>query len=508
MRDVLERNIGTQLRKIAFSALVYGALVIVCLGGVVWGLYLAFDGVLPVHWSATVPVLEFPVDLLFYNFVMPLAIRVLKPSDTLHDLYNWWFHKCARFLRLTNFFFGDRRPDEEGRHVRRSWWDALTRKKGDINNPVVGEEQRVQAEQEGRDVYFLRDGRFVRAPASDQVRIPKGTRVFVDVSETNERLDGAADSEDGLHGRASDMFTQVYIPPYFQLRIAAFIFLIWVFAAATGVGTTIVPLVIGRKIISSCVAHMRPVNDLYAFSAGLCVVGSVAYLAFYCRQGAIIAYGRLRQDVRSPHAAATGLLKGLTYVAQLVYLFAAVSVVLPSILALLTELYVFIPMDTYFNPGKPHVIHFVQDWTLGVLYVQMAVKFTLWNSRSRPAAALKAITRDGWFRPNVRLATRALIFPLTLFAILAVTAPLCLGLLLASTVFRSSPGQIQTQVYRYCYPAVLLVGLTYWVTHLIRRRLEVWRVNIRDEVYLIGERLHNFSEKRAKEVGMSRRVIT
>ncbi|KAA8572221.1 hypothetical protein EYC84_002127 [Monilinia fructicola] len=65
VRDVLERNVTTQLRKILFSALVYGALVVVCLGGVVWGLSFALKGVLPIHWSSNEPVLEFPVDLLF-----------------------------------------------------------------------------------------------------------------------------------------------------------------------------------------------------------------------------------------------------------------------------------------------------------------------------------------------------------------------------------------------------------------------------------------------------------
>src|SRR5882757_4757599 len=83
VRDVLERNVATQLRKILFSALVYGALVVICLGGVVWGLSFAFKGVLPIHWSSNEPVLEFPIDLLFYNFLMPLAVRFFKPSDGL-----------------------------------------------------------------------------------------------------------------------------------------------------------------------------------------------------------------------------------------------------------------------------------------------------------------------------------------------------------------------------------------------------------------------------------------
>ncbi|KLU90380.1 RING finger membrane protein [Magnaporthiopsis poae ATCC 64411] len=114
VRDVLERNVTTQLRKILFSAFVYGALVMVCLGGVVWGLWASLPGVLPVHYSSNEPVLEFPLDLLFYNFLMPLAVKFFRPSDGLHAMYTWWFRCCARALRVTWFLFGERRIDEEG----------------------------------------------------------------------------------------------------------------------------------------------------------------------------------------------------------------------------------------------------------------------------------------------------------------------------------------------------------------------------------------------------------
>ncbi|EAW06368.1 E3 ubiquitin-protein ligase SSM4 [Aspergillus clavatus NRRL 1] len=506
VRDVLERNITTQLRKIAFSALVYGALVIVCLGGVVWGLYYAFDGVLPIQWSASIPVLEFPADLLFYNFIMPLAIRSLKPSDGLHNLYDWWFHKCARYLRLTNFFFGDRQLDEEGYHVRNTWFGVLTGKKGDTDKPVVDEEERHTAENQQLDAYFVKDGRFVRAPASDQVRIPKGNQVFLEVTENNERVDGAPDADEGLHGRTNDMFTKVYVPPSFRSRIAAFIILIWVFAATTGVGTTIIPLVIGRKVMSSCFPN-RPLNDVYAFSMGICTVGTVAYLTLYCRACFTFVKDRLGPYIRSPRQALLGFSNGALDVMRLVYIFLAFSVVLPSLFALVMELYVLIPVHTYLGAAQAHVIHFVQDWTLGVLYVQMAIKFALWHSTSRPAAALNGVFRDGWLKPNVRLATRAILLPVTLLVTVAVALPLSFGFALNSTVYRVTP-DIQAKVYRYAFPATLLMSFVGWLGYLVRRQVDIWRVNIRDDVYLIGERLHNFREKRAKEVGVSRRVIT
>lgn len=507
IRDVLERSITTQLRKIGFSALVYGALVIVCLGGVVWGLDYAFDGVLPIHWSASAPMLEFPVDLLFYNFVMPLALQSMKPSDGLHELYDWWFHKCAQLLRLSNFFFPERHPEEEGRHVRHTWWEFLSRKQGDWEHPVIGPEQHAAAEKDNRGVYFLRDGRYVRAPASDQVRIPKGMQVFVEVTDQNDRVDGKSDPEDGLHGRSSDMFTKVYIPPYFRTRIAAFITLIWLFAATTGVGITIVPLVIGRWVVSSWAASPVPVNDIYAFSCGLCVVGTLAYMVFYCVIGIHAVRDHPETYLRSPREWASMSLNSLLYVGRLLSMGTTVVIFLPSLFALLTELYILIPAHTMVGNGQAHVVHVVQDWTLGVLYVQMAIKLTLWHPRSWPAAVLNNIFRDGWLRPNIGLAMRALILPLSLLTTVAVIVPLVLGGVLRWTVFYMYGGA-SSQIYRYTYPATLLVILAAWTIHFVLQRVAIWRINIRDDVYLIGERLHNFSEKRARDVGVSRRVIT
>lgn len=503
IRDVLERSITTQLRKIGFSALVYGALVIICLGGVVWGLHFAFDGVLPIHWSASAPMLEFPVDLLFYNFVLPVIIQSFKPSDGFHDLYNWWFHKCAHFLRLSNFFFPERHREEEGHHVRKTWWGVLSRSKGDCEHPVIGEEQLAEVEREHRDVYFLRDGRYVRAPGSDQVRIPKGTNVFLEVTENNERVDRKPDPADGLHGRSSNMFTKVYVPPSFRTRIAAFILLIWLFAATTGVGTTIIPLLIGRKIIMSYSSTPGPVNDIYAFSSGLCVVGALGYLAYHSRTALEFLREHAGVYTRSPRRTAQTSLDLMLHAARLLYIAAVAILLLPSLFALLTELYVLIPAHTLFGDGESHVVHVVQDWALGVLYVQMAIKLTFWQPHSWVAAAVNRVFHDGWLKPNASIATRALVLPIILFTSLAVTLPLSFGFIVRWTVFSSHVGA-QPNIYRYAYPTTLLIVLFTCMAHLLLRRVAAWRIHLRNELFLVGERLHNFSEKQARDVGVSR----
>lgn len=56
--------------------------------------------------------------------------------------------------------------------------------------------------------------------------------------------------------------------------------------------------------------------------------------------------------------------------------------------------------------------------------------------------------------------------------------------------------------YRYAYPmclALACVGIALWhVFGMVKK----WRMMIRDEVYLIGERLHNFGDRKVVSPGM------
>jgi hypothetical protein len=537
VRDVLERTVTTQLRKIAFSALVYGALVMVCLGAVVWSLFYVFDGILPIHWSSDEPVLEFPVDLLFYNFLMPLAIKFFKPSDGLHAMYSWWFKICARKLRLSWFLFDDRHKDQEG-YYSFEWYKSYFRgagakiEFGDDVKEVGAELEGISPDlsqqtstpssyddtlpSEAADVpiqdsnekgqldsrteqYFVRTGRYVRAPASDQIRIPKGTRVFLDVTEDNERLDGIEDRERGLHGKNSDAFKVVYIPPWFRTRIALFIISIWLFAAVTGVSITIVPLVFGRMIFARVIPKHTRMNDVYAFSIGIYFLGGITYLAVNYEK-ALQWMNRHVMPAQDSTARFGSLLISYTIRAlRLFYTYAAFAFVLPSLFALLMEFYFIIPMHTYLAAEEKHVIHFIQDWTLGVLYVKMAGRFILWYANSRPAGALRAITRDGWLNPNVRIATRCFILPATIVMAGALVLPLPLGWLANRFFFSQYEGIAENMVYRYSYPAVLTLIALFGLSVIIWQILQSWRRMIRDEVYLIGERLHNFGEKKPVE---------
>ncbi|ESZ92240.1 hypothetical protein SBOR_7366 [Sclerotinia borealis F-4128] len=489
VRDVLERNVTTQLRKILFSALVYGALVVICLGGVVWGLAFAFKGVLPIHWSSNEPVLEFPVDLLFYNFLMPLAVRFFKPSDGLHSMYSWWFRRCARWLRLTWFMFDERKPDEEGQIVRRSWKEYFVAAKPQPLEDISDD-----------DTHLIHNGRYVRAPASDQVKLPKGTKTFLEVDRDNNRLDGVEDSFDGVHGRNRENYKLVYVPPWFRLRILTFILSIWLFAAATGVSFTIVPLVFGRYIFAKIIPADVRKNDVYAFSIGIYILGSALYALINLRTGLAKLRNALYINGDTPAIVFTRIVKITARVARILWTYTAFILVLPTLFALLMEFYLIIPMHTYFSQEEKHVVHFVQSWTLGLLYVKLTTRIILWHEGSRPAEALRAVTRNGYWDPDARLATRSFIFPASFVLLIALGVPYGLAQLATKTFWRDGTQLELIQVNRYAYPMVLAMLGTAWALWKMADMVRGWKQKIKDEVYLIGERLHNFGDHK-KVVG-------
>lgn len=524
VRDVLNRPVLTQLRKIGFSAFIYGILVLVCLGGVVWGLYGATQSVLPIHWSSNEPVFEFPVDLLFYNFLMPLAVKFFKPSEALQNLYGWWFRHCARALRLSSFMFGERHKDEEGYTYHPTWISFLLREKADPEKPVLP-----NASPPMNEVHFRRTGRFVRAPASDSIRRPKGTPVFINVDEDNRRLDVDPEHDYGSTGPHNPDWRLAYIPPYFKARIALVVVGIWVFAAATGVSVTVLPLILGRYLLGQLVpGHVR-LNDIYAFSVGVYLLGSTVLLL--SKAPASYAYVKsLVQPITIAASNATypekltnfskNLQEFLFRTVKIGYVLAAFAIVIPTLVAMIIELYFIIPLHTAFSrtptttiPAATttseittslnatsidtplnHTIHFIQDWTLGVLYVKMVAKMMLLDDNSVWARSLRGIIQHGWLNPDAKLATRIFIAP----CVGGMLAALLVPLLFARIAVFVGMGE-GAKIYRYAFPAVLLAAVMAAGAFAVWRVVERWKENVRDEVYLRGMRIHNHGEEGGRE---------
>lgn len=536
VRDVLERNVTTQLRKIAFSALVYGALVILCLGGVIWTIGKLFKDIFPVQWMTTEPVLEFPVDLLLYNFVTPLLIRLFKPSDAVNSLYAWWLRRCARVLRLSHFMFDDRRKDEEGHHIHKTWMSLLLMRQADASaETTLPADYKVKASSDlVPEVYLQRDGKYVLTPCSDQYRPPKSGEAFLHTDDEDVYI---ADKD----GKKNEHFAKIYLPPLFRVRVTLFLVCLWGFSAATGLGVTLVPLVFGRKAIQWVFPGVQ-VNDIYAYTLGAYTLSGVLCAALRSKEAARY----LREKAQAIDLRAW-IKKTATFAlrfAKCTYVYGFLGVALPTFFAFALQFYIILPLHTYLvatayeqatlaatnatlsaanltsqpfnqtNPATPaaaqfptgpwltnHNIHILQDFALGLLYCRVVSRTLIRAPSSRAAEAFRRITSAGYLNPNTRLATRFFILPSLLLATLAFALPPVGAWAAMSFAQRLGYGfamrdEVRTLVFRYSFPIVgAMVGAVLVVLE-VATATQRWRSRVRDEVYLVGERLHNFGEKK------------
>ncbi|KAF2860387.1 hypothetical protein K470DRAFT_257986 [Piedraia hortae CBS 480.64] len=459
VREVLERNVLTQLRKITYSALVYGALVILCLGGVIWSTGRLFPGIFPIYWLSTEPILELPLDLLIYNILAPLLVKLLDPSEAVNRLYSWWLRRCARALRLTHFLFDNRRKDEEGHPTKYSWTSIL----------IIDES----------DVEWVKDGKFVLTPSSDQYRPPKPNDAFIHRSESGEDI-YIVDK----NGNKNEHFAKVYIPPHFRVRLILFMVGLWLFSAAIGLSISLVPLSLGRLLLSWT---FRRVNDLHAWTLGVFILSSFGYLY------------KNAHFLRNPiHLSFLGRI--FTQTLHCLYFYTFTMILMPLLVAFIIELYFILPLETWTSKDSPstHIIHLLNNYFLGLLYLHLATHMMTTEPYILPGEAWRRITSNGYLNPDIRLATRFIIIPVTIFGLAALILPPALTWLglRAYTHLTGTSIPDQTWIYRYAYPLADTLVTSAVLLKDVGRAVQKWRARIKDEVYLVGERLHNFGEGR------------
>ncbi|KAK9385817.1 hypothetical protein V1515DRAFT_213378 [Lipomyces mesembrius] len=489
IRDVLDRPVLTQLRKIAISALIYSSLICFCLGGVVYGLKYAFCGsVLPVNWEWGDTITEFPIDLLLYHIFIPVVLRFFKPSGLLKRSWSFFFTKTASWLRLTSFLLNIEVPYEEGTFKYKSFTSRL---KFRSRMPYEVIRSTDEFDKVPGDVVFVKDGSYVRAPNSDSVHLRKGRHEFVGVTKENRRLDGKIDRPEDLRD-----VVVVYTPPHFRARIGLLLVGIWLFAAITGLAATVGPLLLGRKIFSAMLPERKKMNDIYCLTVGGYIFCAIFILgSFIADNRASIrrALRRLSTIFYSPRQLLVSTISLLYQIFKVSYVSLSFGLVIPALLSLIMEFYIVIPLHLYFTTDQP-VIHFMQGWALGVLYSRMLWKVLTLDGESRWARAYRQVFASGYFNPNINVATKSLIVPIAGSMSAMLLTPVPLGWIAEHTILRNSPQETIVAIYRFSYPLVLFMALTLAAAYGVYRVWNNWKTKLRDEVYLIGEQLHNHAE--------------
>lgn len=490
IKEILDRPVLTQLRKIGASGIMYSAMIVIGIGTVVYFDRYVLRGLLPLRWHLDRPITDFPIDLLLCHVVVPVTISYARPKRVFRTIFTNWWKVTSRQLRLTSFMFGGRFPEEEGSHKGTGAHARFMLKKA----PVGG-----NAGETG--VTFVPDGGLAKAPSYDGIAVVPGKRILIPVNKeghplTQEEADaqdhplrkppklvpvsdrmvasGVENIEDALN------HVIVYIPPDFRQRILLFLFLMWFCGAVFSTVVIAAPLVTGRIIFAYVLRQPQQVHDLYAFAAGFYVLWGVLYSAYwlYIRQ------------IRKTKVTKEQLSNIAIKACKAVYFLSTFGFGIPIILSWTVELYIFFPVSLKMSTDP--LLHLAQSWSFGILYLKLGHKIMQMLPENRFNTVWIEVMDDGILQADVKAVTKRMVLPMVGAGLLLLLMPLGIGWSVVRGLVLTNQAD-QFKAYHYAYPFVLSLVAAVILARHMRTVVKKWMESVRDDEFLVGRELHNLN---------------
>lgn len=175
--------------------------------------------------------------------------------------------------------------------------------------------------------------------------------------------------------------------------------------------------------------------------------------------------------------------------------------VIPLLFGLLLELVVVVPLRV---PLEQNPILFIwQDWALGVLYTKIATAVTMMGPDWRIRLAIERAYNDGIREMDLKFIVKELAAPVICCFGLALAIPYAV----AYGIVPLFVTNLQTQILiaRRLYPFLLLVNLVCVVIYFQIRQFKKLYEHIKNDKYLVGQRLVNYEHRNKSQQHQSQR---
>ncbi len=315
------------------------------------------------------PLSTVPIDLLFLHLILPYTLRYFRPKKIVKQagVHVWKF--LAMQLRLSSYLFGGRYSTEEYSLKK---WTLRTLISTNLDDTEV-----------------LHDGTFRRVPNSDNVALLKDELATVEVDAEGVPVN---DIEDRLMQRQNqeaekakrnikDDYTITYMPPRFKYRVITFMVAIWMVCSIFLASSLAIPIIFGRFFFKLFVPYH--VHDGYSFIAGFYLLWGCWLLNMVVER---MDKHRQRRGGGEPRADLPLYFakRSLLWLAKASYMTFFLGFVIPTLIAVVVELYIVMPFRQTFYPDMPPRIRIVDMWALGLLYTKIALQ----GPRVRPVGRI------------------------------------------------------------------------------------------------------------------------
>lgn len=167
----------------------------------------------------------------------------------------------------------------------------------------------------------------------------------------------------------------------------------------------------------------------------------------------------------------------------------------PLMFGLLLELVLVIPLRV---PIEQSPVLFVwQDWALGVLYTKIVCALTMMGPDWAMRRAIEKAYRDGIREMDLKFILREIAAPCVCWLGLALAVPYALAHSILPLLV-AAPAQ-RNLLARRVYPALLLTALVLALTVFQIRQFRKLYEHIKNDKYLVGQRLVNYDHRRHKQ---------
>ncbi|CAG9773166.1 unnamed protein product [Ceutorhynchus assimilis] len=443
IQEMIHLPILEHIRKLIVSAVIFGSAVLLMLWLPIKIIRLILPTFLPyiVSLNNESQVNELSLELLLLQVILPALLEQSHTRVWLKSIVRWWCKVIAWVLDLHSYLLGDQVEDNarnDGERQGNGVGDAAAGNLGAVHQAL-----------------------FLMEP-------PTGYQPY-------QR------------------------PKFFHARLISLLVTVcWSLVLFSVVALT-VPVWLGRRVMALWLVGAPPpgpqisaseaktevkVHELYTAACGLYLcwlaARAVTLVLGWLPQGRAAMMDRLKQ---------WGLL-GLKTIAASALLLGVV----PLLFGLLLELVVIIPLRVPIH--QTPILFIWQDWALGVLYTKIACAVTMMGPDWFLRAAIERAYRDGIRDMNLTFIFKELAFPVIICFGFALAVPYVLAYSFVPIFVTNL--QVRNLVARRLYPFLLLVATVNIIIVLQIRQFKRLYEHIKNDKYLVGQRLVNYDHRRAR----------
>ncbi|XP_043666485.1 E3 ubiquitin-protein ligase MARCHF6 isoform X4 [Vespula pensylvanica] len=453
IQEMIHLPILRHVRRLVASAIIFGTAILLMLWLPIKLLRWAWPGFLPytVIVQSEAQVNELSLELLLLQVILPALLEQSHTRTWLKALIRGWCRVVAWMLDLQSYLLSDQ-AEEPGPAVHE-----------EPQHPDLGAAHQALMQREN----------------------PTGFQPYIRPLWFPARLIGLLFCV--CISLVIAGLIAMTLPAWLGRRVMA----VWMVGAPAPSPPVLPPALIGSDGNESMTALFGRVHELYTVACG-------TYICWVAVRGLALAFSWLPRGRRAildrvKHWVILGM-KALVASVLLVG-------VIPLLFGLLLELVVVVPLRV---PLEQNPVPFIwQDWALGVLYTKIATALTMMGPDWRIRLAIERAYNEGIREMDLRFIITELAAPVICCFGLALAVPYAVAYGIVPLLVTNL--QTQILIARRLYPFLLLVSLVCIVICFQIRQFKKLYEHIKNDKYLVGQRLVNYEHRNKPQSPQSQR---